>query len=401
LAYNPNNPNGQATSANSAPVVISSDQSALPISDNGGSVTVDGTVSVSNFPATQPISGTVTANAGTGTMDVSIQNASIPVTDNGGSLTVDGSVSVSNFPATQPISGTDATANPTAPIVGAANIGFNGTTWDRIKTQDALSGNSSNDTVNGIMAVSAGPGYAIRYNPTNLATAANSASTINVEGANSVTFAVSTTTTGTITFEATADNTNWINVEVFDGASDMWVSGQSFAPTAGKVYQLLTQGYRQVRMRTVTTLGATVSHFVTLSTAQQFLGGIDTGPAPHNFGYTVMGKSGEYTTTQTGVALWTPTTGRKFVISDLTISTGGTTSGIVTVWQGASGDTTYTAGTDPVLFRGEFSPSATAKPGVVKSLTVPFVSTTTDHILRVTTSDAMTIYIQVNGYEII
>jgi len=285
--------------------------------------------------------------------------------------------------------------------VGAANIGFNGTTWDRIKTQDALSGNSSNDTVNGIMAVSAGPGYAIRYNPTNLATAANSASTINVEGANSVTFAVSTTTTGTITFEATADNTNWINVEVFDGASDMWVSGQSFAPTAGKVYQLLTQGYRQVRMRTVTTLGATVSHFVTLSTAQQFLGGIDTGPAPHNFGYTVMGKSGEYTTTQTGVALWTPTTGRKFVISDLTISTGGTTSGIVTVWQGASGDTTYTAGTDPVLFRGEFSPSATAKPGVVKSLTVPFVSTTTDHILRVTTSDAMTIYIQVNGYEII
>jgi len=365
MAYNPNNPNGSATSANSAPVVIASDQAAIPITDNAGSITVDGSVSVSNFPATQPISGTV---------DTELPTAA---------------------------SLSDATANPTAPIVGAANIGFNGTTWDRIKTQDALSGNSSNDTVNGIMAVSAGPGYAIRYNPTNLATAANSASTINVEGANSVTFAVSTTTTGTITFEATADNTNWINVEVFDGASDMWVSGQSFAPTAGKVYQLLTQGYRQVRMRTVTTLGATVSHFVTLSTAQQFLGGIDTGPAPHNFGYTVMGKSGEYTTTQTGVALWTPTTGRKFVISDLTISTGGTTSGIVTVWQGASGDTTYTAGTDPVLFRGEFSPSATAKPGVVKSLTVPFVSTTTDHILRVTTSDAMTIYIQVNGYEII
>lgn len=42
-----------------------------------------------------PVSGTVTANAGTGPW---------PVTDNGGSLTVDGSVAVSNFPATQPVS---------------------------------------------------------------------------------------------------------------------------------------------------------------------------------------------------------------------------------------------------------------------------------------------------------
>ena len=68
---------GQDTMANSVPVVIASDQSAVPISDNGGSITID---------------GTVTANAGTGTMNVSVQNASIPVTDNGGSLTVDGIV---------------------------------------------------------------------------------------------------------------------------------------------------------------------------------------------------------------------------------------------------------------------------------------------------------------------
>lgn len=32
MSYNPQNPNGQATSANSAPVVIASDQSAVPIS---------------------------------------------------------------------------------------------------------------------------------------------------------------------------------------------------------------------------------------------------------------------------------------------------------------------------------------------------------------------------------
>jgi hypothetical protein len=226
-------------------------------------------------------------------------------------------------------------------------------------------------------------------------------SAFNVDGANSMTIGVNTTTTGTFIIEGTVDNTNWVNTEVFEGSQDLWVTGQNITPTAARVYQVLAQGYRQIRLRTVTTLGATVQHFVTLSNAQQFLGGINTGAAPHDFGYTVLNRAGEYTTTQTGVTLWTPTAGRKFVISDLTISTGGTTAGIVTVWQGAAGDTTYTAGTDPVLFRGEFAPSATAKPGVVKSLTVPFVSSTTDHHLKVTTSAAMTLYIQVNGYEII
>jgi hypothetical protein len=89
---------GQKTSANSAPIVIASDQSVIPVSDNGGSLTVDGTItaiqgsantaanawplkitdgtnvaSVSGAGAlktdgssvTQPVSGTITANAGT------------------------------------------------------------------------------------------------------------------------------------------------------------------------------------------------------------------------------------------------------------------------------------------------------------------------------------------------
>lgn len=520
MSYNPSNPNGQATMANSEPVVIASDQSPIPVTDNGGSITVDGTVavsgsvavtgpltdtqlratpvpvsgtvtvqdgggsvtvdgsvsvsnfpatqtvaatdldirdltsadvvtvtggagqtadvkvtldgeqvSVSNFPATQTVTGTVTANAGTGTMNVSVQNASIPVTDNGASLTVDGTVAVSNFPATQPVSGTvtiqdggntitvdgtvtadtelpaavalgDSTANPTTSHIGSCIEGFNGTSWDRLRTDTALQGIDANDSVVGVLATGTGPGFSIRINPANLGTAANSASVVNVDGANSVTFAINTTTTGTVIFEGTADNTNWIALEVFEGSQDLWVSGQNITPTAGRIYQLLTQGYRQVRMRTVTTLGATVAHFVTLSAAQQFLGGMDTGPAPHNFGYTVRNFATEYTTQQTGAAIWTPTAGRRFAVTDFTISTGGSTAGVVTLWQGASADTTYTVGTDPVVFRGEFAPSANARPGVVKQFAVPFVSSTVDHLLRITTSTAMTLYVQVNGYEI-
>jgi hypothetical protein len=46
MAYNPKNPNGQATMANSEPVVIASDQSAIPITDNAGSITIDGSVGI-------------------------------------------------------------------------------------------------------------------------------------------------------------------------------------------------------------------------------------------------------------------------------------------------------------------------------------------------------------------
>jgi len=49
MAYNPQNANGQATMAASAPVVIASNQTAIPVS---------GTF----YQATQPVSGTITAN---------------------------------------------------------------------------------------------------------------------------------------------------------------------------------------------------------------------------------------------------------------------------------------------------------------------------------------------------
>lgn len=70
----------QSTANSSLSSIDSKLTAPLAISDNGGSLTVDGSVSVSNFPATQPVSGSVS---------VSNFPATYPVTDNGGSLTVD------------------------------------------------------------------------------------------------------------------------------------------------------------------------------------------------------------------------------------------------------------------------------------------------------------------------
>jgi len=67
MAYNPQNPNGSTSSANSSPVVIANDQAAVPVSGPLTNTELRGT----------PL--TVTANAGTGTMNVSVQNASLTV----------------------------------------------------------------------------------------------------------------------------------------------------------------------------------------------------------------------------------------------------------------------------------------------------------------------------------
>lgn len=116
-------------------------QVTQPIS---GSVTVSGSVSVSNFPATQPVSGTVavsnfpafpSSQAVTGTFWQATQPVSgsvtavvspnpLPVTGTFYQATqpVSGTVAVSNFPATQPVSGSvTATISGTPTVVVTPN----------------------------------------------------------------------------------------------------------------------------------------------------------------------------------------------------------------------------------------------------------------------------------------
>ena len=82
---------GQKTMANSTPVVLASDQAVIPVSDNGGSLTVDGTVNAvqSGSPwnfSLQQINGntTLTGNGvtGTGSQRVTIASDNTPFTVN-------------------------------------------------------------------------------------------------------------------------------------------------------------------------------------------------------------------------------------------------------------------------------------------------------------------------------
>lgn len=110
-------------------------------------------------------------------------------------------------------------------------------------------------------------------------------------------------------------------------------------------------------------------------------------------------KCATYTSAQTGTALWTPAAGKAIVVTSIQIQSYGTTAGTAQVWFGASADTTYTRGTDAPIFDGEFAPSATNKPGF--AMTYPVGQRgTADYVLRVTTTNAQSITINVWGYEI-
>lgn len=104
--------------------------------------------------------------------------------------------------------------------------------------------------------------------------------------------------------------------------------------------------------------------------------------------------SNEYTTTQTSTDLVALSGSTKFYIGRLTIGTGGTTSGLVTVYFGTGA---YSAGTSKTVFRGNFAPSATVYPGVViGNGSAPFCISAAGDALKITTSAGITVYVQVD-----
>jgi hypothetical protein len=111
----------------------------VPVTDNSGSLTVDGSVSVSNLPATQAVSAAalpLPAGASTETtlalikaktdnLDVALSTRTKPAD----TQTISGSVSVSNFPATQPVTGTFFQTTQPVSLAVAPTTPVTGTFW--------------------------------------------------------------------------------------------------------------------------------------------------------------------------------------------------------------------------------------------------------------------------------
>jgi len=98
--------------------------------------------------------------------------------------------------------------------------------------------------------------------------------------------------------------------------------------------------------------------------------------------------------------LWTPTGGKKIVITHVTIATYGTTAARMFLFLAANADLTYSAGTDQPIFVGSFAPSTTSKPGVVICPATPMFAATADHKLLYQNDAALSVDIVVFGYEV-
>jgi hypothetical protein len=110
-------------------------------------------------------------------------------------------------------------------------------------------------------------------------------------------------------------------------------------------------------------------------------------------------KGVNYTATQTGTAIWVPTSGKKIAITSIVIGTYATTAARLILWFGDTADTTYTAGTDQLVLAASFAPSSTAKPGLVFCPASPVFCTTANRELHITTDAALSVDIAVEGYE--
>lgn len=117
------------------------------------------------------------------------------------------------------------------------------------------------------------------------------------------------------------------------------------------------------------------------------------GPTTYPGGAAFVHKDARITSAAT-TTLWDPTAGKKFALTRLTVSMGGTTGGLVTVVDNADGDGAR-------IFEHDFPASATLHPGATISWALPgYISAAADNILKVITAAASTVYVSVDGYEI-
>ena len=206
---------GQAAMANSTPVAIASDQSAVPVS---------GTF----WQSTQPVSGSVTANAGTNL------NTSALALESGGNLATIASNTAANATAANQTNGsqkTQVTVGPNDPTNTTGSI----TTQDTNST--ATSGYQSVSIITGTPS-------------------ANAAVSATISGKSTVKIQLAGTWTGTITFERSMDGgTTWEST-AWHVVGSVYTAGSA---TGNGIFETSVGAATNVRTRATAAITGTVT----------------------------------------------------------------------------------------------------------------------------------------------
>lgn len=279
------NPNGQATMANSAPVVISSDQSAVPVTLT--STTITGTVAatqsgtwtvqpgntanttawkVDGSAVTQPVSGTVTATqgtaanlnatvVGTGTFATQLTGATNNINNISGTVSLPTGAATS---ANQTTMGTNQTVvqAPVAPATATA------TKANLIAGQYNSSVQAFTNGQQGSLQFDQRGGVLIQDGQAIPSVSVTSATTLftvaDTSGYGSISVQVTSAGSATITYETSEDATTWIATAGYNPASTGTSASVTTSTTATQlIFPLLGKQFR-ARVSTYTSGTVTV-----------------------------------------------------------------------------------------------------------------------------------------------
>lgn len=205
-------------------------------------------------------------------------------------------------------------------------------------------------------------------------------------GHNSMAFYIIPPTGGKVMFEGTPDGTNWAAITVREiGANGYTHQAATAAHFIGSISCM-----RKIRLKTITPGSAPGIITGKMVKGASTLEGAENNAAPHLFGYVPIHKDADFTGTQTGAAVWTPTSGKKFVVTDIIFSTGSVTGSVTfTLFDG-----TDIAGNRVMKLR------TGSNSAISQRLKTPFVSAAAGNVLRYTSSGTAESTVLIHGYEI-
>lgn len=206
----------------------------------------------------------------------------------------------------------------------------------------------------------------------------------NLYGFSSIGFHLGVPTGGQLTFEVSFDGMTWVGARMRGIETDEYTTITS---VSGNFIGSISCA-KKFRVR-VSVAGSTTGSFIgSVSNQVSTLEGIEQGNRPDSFGNTGIHKDFEFTTQQTATIIWTPASGKRFVVTDLLISSTTAVGFIFFDETNASGN---------IIYKGNF----TNQQGISNvSFRTPYVSNTANNHLRVTTSAAANFSGVLHGYEI-
>jgi hypothetical protein len=211
----------------------------------------------------------------------------------------------------------------------------------------------------------------------------------NTGGYSAIGFHALAPTGGEVTFEITFDDTTWEPVNMRSITDDMYTNKtDDNSDFVGSI-----SSARKFRWRTSVPGSSEGTIKGRAQRGVSTLEGIEFGYPPHRFGFEPVHKDGSYTSAQTNTVIWTPSSGKKYVVTDLKIIVGGTVDGTLKIFDDTDASGNY-------LFKGDVEVVTNKQFVFSHAFITPFLSSAKGSSLKITTSANMTVDINLDGYEI-